>query len=249
MGPFGWAIVFILGSAVLIGVLQALYRSRTVSNASRDLAERFPEGKVYAHWDGSYIAINPVAKIIAIGRKSRSLEFGNPYEAIYDYSQIAKVELNQDGATLASTNRGSQVLGAAVGAAAFGGVGAIIGGLSGSSTSRQTIRRISLKLITDDTEHPAHDITFFTADNQKKGVDPTGIVGAEAVEGLRKAEEFHALVVGAIRLSDSAKSQAPPPPSVAAQIKDLWDLKEAGAITSEEFEQQKQGVLARSAAS
>jgi len=144
--------------------------------------------------------------------------------------------------TVTSTNRGSQLLGSAVGGL-LGPLGAVVGGLSGSSRSRGRLRRLTLKIFVDDYAKPVHAISFFR-DGSSKGTDPDEPRVRDARE---KADRFHAHVLNAMR---QAKKQASsgPPTSSASELRTLWEMKQAGALTEEEFVQQKSHLLGKPAA-
>lgn len=246
-----WTIfIIIVVGAIAAGIIQAMVGSATKKSALEKISSRFPLAKLHAHEDGSYLAIDIPSKTIVVGRVKATLD-GPQYEATYDFGQIAKVDLSVDGNSLTSTNRGSQVLGAAVGAVALGGVGAVIGGLSGSSRTSNNVRKIAVNIIADDDAKPFHSVTFMKAVDQKKGNAPTSIV---VTQPMKQGEEFNALLVNAIRTAEREKqvAHAPAPlqaQSVSGQLKDLWDLKEMGVLTLEEFESQKRAVLAASSSS
>ncbi|MCQ1779424.1 hypothetical protein NOJ05_19635 [Neorhizobium galegae] len=84
-----------------------------------------------------------------------------PEPKIFDFSQLVAVDLQRDGQTLAKTNRGSQAAGAAVGAVLLGPAGLLLGGLSGSKTSVETIRKLALTIYVSDFTQPAYEISFF----------------------------------------------------------------------------------------
>jgi hypothetical protein len=77
---------------------------------------------------------------------------------VLGFDELVSIEVVSNGRTITKTNRGSQVLGAAVGGLALGGVGAIIGGLSGSTRADEKTTSVVLRLITKDIDHPLIDI-------------------------------------------------------------------------------------------
>lgn len=79
---------------------------------------------------------------------------------IIGFKQLISVELVEDNVSLVKTSRGSQLAGVIVGGVLAGGVGAVIGGLSGSKRSSETVRKISLQIVTDDFNKPNHEVTF-----------------------------------------------------------------------------------------
>lgn len=245
-----WIIIF-FGAAFAFGLLLAICNTHLKKELTAKLMARYPDANIHADADGTYIVVDTVKRIVIVGQDRPTVKNGAvavPFECVYVYAQIARVEINKDGDTLISTNRGSQAVGSALGAIAFGGVGAIIGGLSGSSTSRATVRRISLKLIVDDPKFPFHDITFFDTDGSTGVVMKDPIRGLPARQAMERIQEIHALVVGAIRSADTDNQKLQLTKNTAnidvvSQLKDLWKLHETGAITHAEFEKQKHGLL------
>ncbi|RPF70965.1 hypothetical protein EG799_04530 [Aurantiacibacter spongiae] len=80
---------------------------------------------------------------------------------VFHFSQLVAVEIERDGTKLELTNRGSQLMGAAVGGALLGPVGLLLGGLSGSKRHEQTVKNIALKIFTNDLHEPVIRVTFF----------------------------------------------------------------------------------------
>lgn len=97
----------------------------------------------------------------------------NKYEKITIFKNrnikdIIKSELSFNNEIVHSTNRGSQVIGAAIGGVAFGGVGAVIGGLTGSKTSKKgKILEAKILLYYNTPDDPMDILTF-----QKNGYEP-----------------------------------------------------------------------------
>lgn len=81
---------------------------------------------------------------------------------VFHFSQLVAVEIERDGTKLELTNRGSPLMGAAVGGALLGPVGLLLGGLSGSKRHEQTVKTIALKIFTSDLHEPVIRVTFFS---------------------------------------------------------------------------------------
>ena len=73
---------------------------------------------------------------------------------LVDYSKILSVELFENTQSIYSTSRGGQVVGALVGGALLGGVGAVIGGLSSNKIKNQKVSRVELHIVLDDISCP-----------------------------------------------------------------------------------------------
>ena len=116
---------------------------------------------------------------------------------IYDYNKILQCELVVDGETYLKQSTGNTAGRAILGGLLLGGVGAIIGGVTGKSKQNETIRSIDLKIIIDDTINPIFKINFFTGVIQKR----TSLYKKVYSE----AERWHAIVSGLIRSGNSEK--------------------------------------------
>ena len=238
----------ILVGAIVIGIAKAENNGQKKSKFEQELADAQPGAKIFVSVDDfSYIAIDFSQDRLMVGLKQQRGGFASselPYDCAYDFAQIAEVALIKDGTTVTSTNRGSQAVGAAVGAVAFGGLGAVIGGLSGSSTGHNCVRRITLRIKVDDPDHPLHDITIFYWDANKKGLKTDG---ALLTPVLKQAEELGTHVSNAIRRAtkkaESVSAGSILGNSTSQQIGELWRLKEAGALTEQEFHDEKAKIL------
>ncbi|TRZ37009.1 SHOCT domain-containing protein [Niallia circulans] len=76
----------------------------------------------------------------------------------FNYQDIIQVEMKEDDETVSVTSRTSQLGGALVGGALAGGVGAVIGGLSGKQKQKRAVKSIKLILTIDDLENPIYTI-------------------------------------------------------------------------------------------
>lgn len=194
----------------------------------------------HAGWD-IYIAPFNQA-VIALNHEQRAIVLGTiAAHRTYPWTSIASVDVIRDGSSITSTNRGSQLMGAAVGEVLLGPLGLLIGGVTGSKRTLQRVSQIGIKIIVDDRHTPIYTIDFLRVPGN--GADPKNKLVKDAAQ---RAEHVHALLVNAIRNS-SAQSATPQRQiserSAADRIDQLWKLKEAGALTDGEFQQQKQQIL------
>lgn len=164
-----------------------------------------------------------------------------PEFRIVPYKNIISCELFQDGSTVTRTIRSSQIGGALVGGIALGGIGVVVAGLSGKTKSSDTVKRIDLRIIVDDTKSPIHDVNFLNVETKKEGL----IDGNYYQQSLLKARHWQGLVEVLIKRADSEES-APvaQPGSLAEEIRKLAELRDSGVLTDEEFVSQKAKLLA-----
>jgi hypothetical protein len=248
--PFLEFIIIFVIAVVVIAVVVGISQGQKVNELRTDLEKEFPEAKVHvSHDDSSFLVVDFATDQLVVGlQKVRGtlLAQEQPYRSEIPFSGIVKAEVLKDGTQVASTNRGSQAVGAAVGAVAFGGVGAIIGGLSGSSTTSSGAKRLSIQITVDDASKPIHEVTFYETQRKKGG--KRGEMFFD--QGAQQVAAFSAHVEAAMRKSDKDKFEATQvtnasklDKSLADQIGELWHLKEAGALSQDEFETQKAKLI------
>ncbi len=103
----------------------------------------------------------PAAQGVAIDHSARKLcLIQGADKRVIPFADLVSVELVVDGDTVTKTARGGQLVGMAAGALLAGGVGAVVGGLSASTTSKRKVSDIALKLLVNDIERPTHVVQF-----------------------------------------------------------------------------------------
>lgn len=231
-----------MGVFVIIIILGAVFwfAKTAREQAALKLAARNSFNAEHAGWD-IYIAPFDEA-VIAFAHDGRAIVLGTTRaHTRYACTSVASVEVLRDGTSITSTNRGSQLMGAAIGEVLLGPLGLLIGGVSGSKRTVQKVSQIGLKIIVDDRVRPIYSIDFLRVPGA--GANPKDKLVKAAIQ---RAEHVHALLVNTIRNSSLqlAKSETQVPDrSIASRIDQLWKLKESGALTALEFDEQKAKVL------
>lgn len=100
------------------------------------------------------IALDPSSHKFALIKHGQSPK-------VYYFRQLVAVEVERNGVSVQKTNRGSQVAGAAIGGILLGPAGLLLGGLTGSKRSVDKIKKLSLKIYTNDLYEPVNEIVFF----------------------------------------------------------------------------------------
>lgn len=137
---------------------------------------------------------------IAIDQNKKSicvLTRNDMYEPIYKiipFTNILIAELYEDGQTLTKTSRTSQAGSALIGTLLLGGIGTVIGGLSGKQVSSNEVSQIDLQLTINDMDNPILDIHFLNSTIQKKS-------GAYK-NTMQEARTWHAKMKIAIDMAD-----------------------------------------------
>ncbi|GLR55129.1 hypothetical protein KYK30_31755 [Shinella yambaruensis] len=164
--------VVVAGVTILLMVIGAVAR-KSMRDGAREWmrANGFTEHSIVFS-PGDALGIDYGRSRIAVQTSSQ--------RKIIPFTDLISVEISEDGATVTKSNRGSQLAGAAIGAIAFGGIGAIVGGLSGSSTSTQKVSKITINLMTKDTSLPFVEIVAF----HEQAIDKGGFIYTQLTKDI-----------------------------------------------------------------
>lgn len=161
---------------------------------------------------------------------------------IFSYKDLLSSEIFEDGEAVSRTERSSQIGGALIGGLAFGGVGAIIGGLSGKTRTSDKVKIIDLRLTVNDTANPLHDVRFLDLETKKESFLYVG--------AINQVRHWHGLMEVLIKRADADDKAAnmdeslkSSPGSLADELKKLAELRDSGVLSGDEFEQQKMRLL------
>jgi len=205
-------LVYGVVALIVIGVIWGKISDAGSRNSTKDeLKKRFPGAESFvSKFDHSFLAVDIDAGIICVGKVGIEEELDpKKRESLfksYPISDLFKVEIVENNSVLMRTNRGSQLAGAALGGAAFGGVGAIIGGLSGSTSSKEKIDKLSMKVFIDDKNRPYHEVTFFKAGGDTPPLNPKSGL-AESI--FDQANKLHATLLMVMHRAEAQRASNP----------------------------------------
>lgn len=173
-------------------------------------------------------------------------------QKILNYSDIINVTYEEDGNTLFSKSMARTVGGALVGGALIGGAGAIVGGLSGDSSQNKKVQSMSIKILVRNTSTPSvnlpinlKDETFNTKDEKSKQTYKLRINDANAIKDLisviidNSNQQQSSATTSIPKIADEPKQKT----SIADELVKLAQLKDAGILSDEEFQEQKKKLL------
>lgn len=169
---------------------------------------------------------------------------------IIPYDKIIKVELIEDGTTISSKSTMRTIGGTLVGGMLAGGVGAVVGGLSGNSKNLKKVSAIQVKISIRDLNVPSITIDAFNARTMTtdgKPIKPDGLSGYLYQKGISDANKIVDLITFIIdkidHKSNNSETSTQPTISIASEIQKLAELKNQGILTQEEFDSQKAKLL------
>jgi hypothetical protein len=152
---------------------------------------------------------------------------------IIAHNDLVSAEIFEDGNSVTRTSRAGQIGGAMVGGLVLGGVGAIIGGLSGKRVTEDKCSRIELRLVINDTSNPIHDVVFLNQETEKNFVYKNA---------MDVARSWHALCSVLIKRADEEQIEEGPV-RATEELAKLVDLKKTGVLSEDEFSRLKRRLI------
>lgn len=161
--------------------------------------------------------------------------FGKKVNAkVYDFKDIIEYELLEDGDSVTKGGLGRAVVGGAL----LGGVGAIVGSVTGKKKTKSVINSLKIKITINDTSNPVIYINLIT----------TKVKSNSSLYKMAYSQAQTILsMLSIITKSDenTAKEENKDTLSVADEVIKLKKLKDEGILTEEEFNIQKGKILNR----
>ena len=170
---------------------------------------------------------------------------------ILNYSDIINVTYEEDGNTLFSKSMARTVGGAIVGGALIGGAGAIVGGLSRDTSQNKKVQSMAIKILVRSTTTPSINLpinlideTFNTKNEKSKNTYKSRIQEANEIKDLISVIIDNSNQQQATQVAINPNSEKTNLVSnIADELTKLAQLKDAGILSEEEFQQQKKKLL------
>ena len=238
---------------VPIGVILIIIVFVYENNKSKEAAERalslinsapdFNSTRKISISEDLGLLIDDTAKQICILRQKKKKIIG--FDQVFDVEYIVNEE------TIASKSTMRTIGGAVVGGVLAGGVGAIVGGLSGKTKTENKISKIAVKVSIRDIDFPAMNITYFDCKTlpDRKPVAPDSIYCEGAILQAQNFVNTISVIIEEGKRVDVSKpidqqlTEKQENMSVADEIKKLANLRDEGILTQEEFEKKKASLL------
>ena len=240
MSFWGWVLV-----VVIIGFGIAIAQAVSISNKKKAMEEKLADlpdfsasQQIMSNNGDTGLAIDEERKKVVLlisGVEEVNLK-------PISYRDLLSSEIFEDGETVTRTARGSQIGGALIGGLAFGGVGAVIGGLSGKTRSSEKVKKIDLRIMINDTKNPYHDLNFMDVESKKNSM--------MYKSAMEQARHWHGLITVLIKIADnedalqkSDESEKKGKVLLTDELTKLGVLRDKGILSDEEFIVQKNKLL------
>lgn len=152
---------------------------------------------------------------------------------LFRYDQIIDFELLEDGESISKGGLGRAVAGGVL----FGGVGAVVGAVTGGKKTKSVCKSMRIKITLRNFEAQTIYIDLITVE--------TKCDSSTYKKARQQAQDIlSALQVAVDKIQATPAPQASAPSSVMDEILKLKQLLDMGAITQEEFEAKKKQLLA-----
>ena len=178
---------------------------------------------------GNYLWVDETHKQWTIPTGIISTKINN--STIYDYSDIVKFELIEDGESITKGGLGSAIAGNIL----FGGTGAIVGSITGGKKTKSLCSKMQIAISLNNIQNPITYINLISTETKKDG--PV----------YKSSCNFAQEILSVLQLicnSNNATENSPTSSTSAAdEIKKYKELLDMGAITQEEFDKKKQELL------
>ena len=194
--------LFIIGLAFLIVVIIEMNkhkRKKILSNFIKNNNIKYDT--IFYQDDGKKaLLIDEEKSIISIYEYISNIKIHKYSTCMMD---IISFELLENENSLSKYNRGSQIGGAVVGGLLLGGVGAVVGGLSGSQRQEKYCTSIKIKFLFNNLKHKTDEIIFL------KGIDKKGYKKNSIVYNVafKEAEKIYDTLCILMKKEDVQKSE------------------------------------------
>jgi hypothetical protein len=109
----------------------------------------------------SGIAINESEQKLAIFKRNSTKEELSP--TLFNFDDILEVGIKEDNTIVTHTSKSSAIGNAVAGGVLFGGIGAVVGGLSAEKFGHTKIYKATLSIVVNDLNNPIHEIHFLNS--------------------------------------------------------------------------------------
>lgn len=229
----GEFMMILIPIAIVYGIGMTIYEHNIEGKIKNELSELEEKGYSLSFTGinkKSAISINIDTDIVCFIK----IESGSIEKENFSFKDILSSEIVEDGHSVTKTSRTSQVGGALLGGLAFGGVGAIIGGLSGKTTTHNNITRIDVIITVNNPKSPVFTINVMDIDSARN-------IHATMAVLIEKADRVDFNKNDLVVTDD--KRESTKNLSLSEELIEFSKLRDAGIITEEEFNRKKKELI------
>ncbi|HIT41926.1 MAG TPA: SHOCT domain-containing protein [Candidatus Caccovicinus merdipullorum] len=152
------------------------------------------------------------------------------YRTVFSFDDLVSYEVIENGDTVSKGGLGSAIVGGAL----FGGVGAVVGGITGGKKSKSIIKDLRIKFITQNPIYPEVYINIIINGNVKSGSMMYSVYYGFLQKILTELTLIQNEQKKECRLENTSEVD---------EILKFKKLLDGGIITQEEFEAKKKQIL------
>ena len=178
----------------------------------------------------SFKATKKVSYYLQVDENSKMFMVGFD---LFEYANLLSYELLEDGETVTSGGLGRAVAGGLI----FGGVGAVVGGITGGRNTKGVCTSMRLRLTIKNAHTDTVFIDFIGSSTKKNSIAyNTAQTSAQSCLSALQ-------IITDINNADAAPAVAAPSFSVADELFKFKKLLDDGAVTQEEYDTMKKQLL------
>lgn len=245
-------ILFLIAIFLIIGsVLGAYYSENQTVERRKSLKKKVDETPGF----NTYVSIIGIGYCyqFAVDKQNRNILYTNGIiKKLIPFDKIINVELSEDNTLIYSKSLLRTVGGGVVGGILAGGVGAVVGGLSGNQKQGKTVSSVQVKIILRDILDPSLVIDCFNSRTMAPSQKSSMKDGYMYKEGLGHAKKI-CDIVGVIIDDENHKTSKSTSiakdgnvTSTIEELERLATLKEKGILNEDEFKKMKAEILSDS---
>lgn len=209
---------------------KSLNMSNCDCRSARDYKDRFAYLEANENMFCTFNATIKIGKYLEVDEDNKLFKIGTSREC-FPFSYLVNFELNEDGESIAKGGLGR----AAVGGALFGGVGALVGGVTGGKKTKTMVKSMYIRINLNDKWVKNSQINLITTETKKGGFI------------YNDSKDVADRIISALELITQQQEIAPTPTiqvsSSADELMKFKQLLDAGAITTSEYEETKTKIL------
>lgn len=173
--------------------------------------------------------------VSTVGMSSLAFAVANAIEdKIFRFDEVIDYELLEDDTQVTKGGLGAAVAGGVL----LGGIGAMVGGMTGKRKTKKSVDSLYLKLTLNDLEYPCVMVPFITKTVKTKS--------SAYVDAYNKAQESISclnIILKKLEADQANASTTEASDDPVEQVKKMKELLDMGVITEEEFETKKKEIL------